>query len=226
MKKFPLHILFIEIVSGIFASVGALLLFIKLRTEIIEPTLSTIDKVISLFMFGLRTDWLTNLAQLITHFGGRGLAPLTIIITIYLMAKKHTRKAIFLLIMFFSTTLLTMSLKSLIERPRPNIDPIVQEQTYSFPSGHATHALVFFSSLVYISYQIHRNKKTTAIHTFLAILVISVVGLSRIYLGVHYASDIAAGFILGFCWFVTLVVIEKTLSVYTVVKRNQQNRQR
>ena len=89
-------------------------------------------------------------------------------------------------------------IKHVIQRPRPEGYRLVPETGYSFASGHSLNAMVFYSFLIYL---VHTNIKNKSLRIFLEILLglwILLIGFSRIYLGVHYASDVLGGFVFGF----------------------------
>ena len=95
--------------------------------------------------------------------------------------------------------------KTFISRARPADVAYYQVEHYSFPSGHATTAMALFALLAYFIYRHNKNKPYRKLIVWLAALIIILVGFSRIYLGVHFLSDVLAGFILGLLW--TLVGI-------------------
>lgn len=95
--------------------------------------------------------------------------------------------------------LLNQTLKYLFRRPRPGILRLAEVGGYSFPSGHSMNSMIFYGI---IAYQLIKNVKTESRYLFAAIigLLILLIGISRIYLGVHYASDVLAGFLIGLGW--------------------------
>ena len=100
------------------------------------------------------------------------------------------------------STLLNQILKYIVQRPRPTEFRIIDESGYSFPSGHSMVSAAFYGFLIYLIYKNVKNKylKWTLI-TMLSILIISI-GTSRIYLGVHYTSDVLAGFLISISYLI------------------------
>ncbi|WP_162428495.1 phosphatase PAP2 family protein [Pontibacter pudoricolor] len=90
--------------------------------------------------------------------------------------------------------------KTFISRARPADVAYYQVEHYSFPSGHATTAMALFGLLAYFIYRHNRDKPYRKFIVWAAAILILLVGFSRIYLGVHFLSDVLAGFILGFLW--------------------------
>ena len=100
-------------------------------------------------------------------------------------------------------------LKRILRRPRPTEFRIVEETGYSFPSGHSITSMVFYGYLVYLTYKYINNKKIKIPLIIFLILLIPTIGLSRIYLGVHYASDVLCGFLLGIIYLILFISISK-----------------
>lgn len=104
-------------------------------------------------------------------------------------------------------SVLTSSLKELFERDRPNLIQEYDGTGYSFPSGHSTGPMVFYGFIIYL---IIRSRFPLVAKWIVGIvlgLLIFLIGFSRIYLGVHYASDVIGGFLLGFAWLATNIAI-------------------
>ena len=109
--------------------------------------------------------------------------------------------------------------KLLIHRSRPSeLLPFYQEMSLSFPSGHATIAMVLYGFLVYFLWRHLKELKTKTITLFIGFLIIFLIGFSRIYLGVHYPSDVLGGYLVGLLWLIIGVTFtEWYISKYKVV---------
>lgn len=136
----------------------------------------------------------------------------TIIFSLFLLFKKkkyflHTGIACLLGVIIESI------LKIIIKKPRPTDEfwPLTNETTYSFPSGHSFMSMVLYGMLIYFVCKEVKNKKLRYFAVCIFSLIIFLVGLSRIYLGVHYATDVVGGYILGLVFLVLYIklVIEK-----------------
>ena len=108
--------------------------------------------------------------------------------------KKYSRLIMLNLILVF---LLNRILKAIIARPRPQVLRLVYEDGYSFPSGHSMVSIGFYGFLIYLIYNNIKNKKIKYPLIVLLSLLILFIGISRIYLGVHYATDVIGGFVIG-----------------------------
>ena len=136
---------------------------------------------------------LTPVRRLITQFGG------TILMIVWALASlvliKNKRIAISVVSNLVLIALLNNILKLIVRRARPTGFRLIAETGYSFPSGHSMVSMAFYGYLIYLIYKNVRNKKLrwTLITCFS--LLILIIGMSRIYLGVHYTSDVFAGFL-------------------------------
>jgi undecaprenyl-diphosphatase len=156
------------------------------------------------FLFGLRTPFLAQVFYVITDFADQiTITILGAISLVYLYFKKEIAYLYALIIIFLGTEASIFIIKILINRGRPIADiAYYLETSGSFPSGHSAISMAFFGFITY--YLIHhitgRNKKF--IITLLGTLLILLVGFSRLYLGVHFLSDVLGGFIMGGLWLV------------------------
>lgn len=212
-------IIFSEIVIGMILSFFSLVIFIDIASDILEKEVIALDVAISYALYSLRNPLLTDVMFAISFLGADftlGAATLVLII----LAWRHYKKEAFLFSSVLAMTLaINLFLKDLIQRPRPELAPLVDlTNSYSFPSGHAMNAFAFYSLLSYFAFHFTRKKKFTIVISFFALILILLVGVSRVYLGVHYPSDVIAGFIAGFWVFVTGVLIERTVAFFRLFK--------
>lgn len=126
----------------------------------------------------------------------------TIIVLIIIWFRKHDyRLTVFVIFSVGAGYGLYQFLKRIIERPRPEI--VDQFSTFSFPSGHAVHGLLYLLTIAYLINQtVIISKKASIIVWISAIILTLLIGLSRITEGRHFASDVLAGWMLGYSWFV------------------------
>lgn len=149
----------------------------------------------------------TEIVKMITNI----TSPIMVIITllILVLAIKDKKIKISLVINLLGITIINNLIKVIIARPRPEINKLVTETGYSFPSGHSITSMVFYGYLVYLTYKYINNKKIKIPLIIFLILLIPTIGLSRIYLGVHYTSDVLCGFLLGIIYLILFISISK-----------------
>ena len=157
-------------------------------------------KLISTFLI---SDFATPIAKFITNFGGAiFLAVLTIILFI-LIKNKKIGVSIFANLAII--TALNQLLKNILQRPRPTEYRIIEETGYSFPSGHSMISMAFYGYLIYLIYKYVKNKYVKWISMVLLSILICSIGISRIYLGVHYTSDVLGGFLISISYLVMYI---------------------
>lgn len=186
---------FIIVVAGIN-------IFIELTDVLKEDVLAIYDQQISDFIISFRTPALTDYFIFITNvgdvYGYLIVLGIAIVVTVFYFKNwKYILQTIFVLML---ASLSNLMLKRLVDRARPGLEHLVVVETLSYPSGHAMSAMAFYGFLIYLfsRFKINILLKFGAI--LLLIVVILSIGLSRIYLGVHYPSDIAGGYIAGLIW--------------------------
>ena len=143
----------------------------------------------------LISDFITPISKLITSVGGTiFLICVTIII---LLTIKNKKIGLSICLNLIIITALNQLLKNILQRPRPTEFRIINESGYSFPSGHSMVSMAFYGFLIYLIYKYVQNKKIKyTLITILSILIFFI-GISRIYLGVHYTSDVLGGFLIS-----------------------------
>ena len=151
----------------------------------------------------LMSDNITSFAKFITNFANMYfLTALSTIITL-LIKNKKTGLCIFMNLGLSAIT--NFTLKQILQRPRPIEHRIIDESGYSLPSGHSMVSMAFYGYLIYLKY---KNVKNIYLKTTLIILLsalIMIIGISRIYLGVHYTSDVIAGFLVAIAYLIVYV---------------------
>ncbi len=148
----------------------------------------------------------TNTTGIMIFISYLGSAVTLICLTVALiMLLKNKRDARFIILNLVIIFLLNRILKLIIARPRPSVLRLVYEEGYSFPSGHAMVSMGFYGFLIYLIYKNIKNKKLKIpLIIFLSILIL-LIGLSRIYLGVHYATDVIGGFIIAIIYLLLFI---------------------
>lgn len=156
----------------------------------------------------------TKIMVFITNIASpTNLLILSIIFLGFLIYKKRWYFSLLLVFGMAGGFLLKTLLKLLIQRARPE-NALIIDAGYSFPSGHATLAVIFFTLTIYIFKDDIKNRMLKYIFIFADIIIILLVGFSRIYLNVHWFSDVIAGFALGLFWLTLLVLTFKVINSF------------
>ena len=184
-----------------------LIVFSYLLVEVFEKEAMTTDRLAyDFFVKNLRSPVLTTIMKVITEMGGTIFLTLLGIGSILFIKDKYIKWLIPMNLAL--SALVNTSLKFLIQRPRPEGYRLIEQSGFSFPSGHSMSSMAFYGFIIYLIYKRVEDKKKRRILTILFSTLIILIGISRIYLGVHYASDVIAGFSVGlaylilFCTFV------------------------
>ena len=157
-------------------------------------------KLVSTFLI---SDFATPIAKFITNFGGAIiLIVLALMLFIFIKNKKIGVSIISNLAII---TVLNQLLKRIVQRPRPTEFRIVEESGYSFPSGHSMVSMAFYGYLIYLIYKYVKNKYLKWISIILLSILICSIGISRIYLGVHYTSDVLGGFFISISYLIIYI---------------------
>ncbi len=168
---------------------------------------SFFDDAVYRAVISLKSDFFTVFFKGITFLASTEfIIILNIFIIIYMVVKKKFGLSI-IVISSLSSSLINNLVKFLVKRDRPLDIALIKETFYSFPSGHAMISLLFYGSIIYLLNQY--KPKNYKILSFVIGIFILLVGISRIYLGVHFASDIIGGYLLSGIILITLASITK-----------------
>lgn len=164
-------------------------------------TLALDDSVLN-WMAAHQSPMATTVALEVTSLGTATVVIMMMVVAgMFLALDDHRRSAILLVVATVGGLALNLLLKLHYHRPRPHIFPW---QTHvvssSFPSGHAMNAVIVYGTIAYLAARLTRRKSIRAITQILAIVVIVAICTSRVYLGVHYPSDVLGGTIIGAAW--------------------------
>ncbi len=185
----------------------ALVIFAVITDEIILEKEETIDfLVFEFFKKYLISDQLTGSMYAITQLSSVTLMKIAYPLLIgILVVFKFYRKALFTFVAGTGGLLIIYVMKMFFERPRPPYPILYREESFSFPSGHATFSFIFYGTLAYFIWLTDLPKVWKYIAmTFLVSLSLAI-GFSRVYLHVHYASDVLGGFCLGYSWLFLMI---------------------
>nr|WGD74710.1 phosphatidylglycerophosphatase PgpB [Bacillus subtilis] len=181
--------------------VSLFLFFLILVAAIHTNAVQSADEAISKATVLIRQPWLNEVMTGITHLGASSfLLPLIVIIGAGMFFYRKTWDGLLMLLIFGTDRLLNKVLKEWIERVRPDFAPLVHESSFSFPSGHSMNLacpVIAYFLVKHLPFLSKHKKMVYIIAGVIAVLV----GISRVYLGVHFVTDVLGGFSLGLLLF-------------------------
>lgn len=182
-----------------------LITFLAIAEDVFEREIFSFDVIIFNFLLNNRNSILNTFFKAITNLGSAMfLVPLTIICMICIKDKKYRTM---IPINLFIVAGLNLALKNFFLRPRPNAFRLIEERGYSFPSGHAMASTAVYGLLIYIAYKKIEDKRIRNTICILLALLIVFIDISRIYVGVHYASDVIGGTCLSIAYLIVFIEI-------------------
>lgn len=221
----PLFPYYLTILISFVVFVLSLNAFVEITEDLRENELVAFDDSVSAWIQSYRNNSLTKVFEVITHLGDRvAYLVATAIGAGFFLVKygrwKFTLQTILVLLL---SSLSNLVLKKVINRERPTFEHLVAVSTLSYPSGHSMSAMAFYGFLVYLSFRLSRSWWVKGASSIGFGLLILLIGISRIYLGVHYPSDVIAGFMGGLIWVAFCVVVFNVIDLYRQKEANNKD---
>jgi undecaprenyl-diphosphatase len=181
-----------------------LLLFLYLTIIVYNRKTFEIDEHIFTWSRVYENDFFNAVAVFCTFFGSQNfLLPANILLIVIFLFKKKLRAYAWKIALITVTSAAFMfAVKYIVKRERPASSRVDYIVTYSFPSGHAFTSMTFFGIIFYFAYTYIKTRALRNIVLFLCILMVICVGWSRVYLHLHYPTDVIGGFCLGALWLI------------------------
>ena len=192
-------------------NIFSLYIFFKTIQDVFsrESSLAQLDVWVNLKMLGIQSVLGVDIFNTITNLlGPESLLLAGLAIACFLMWKKRIHQALVISFALLGGAFFQAVLKQLVERVRPE-NALLLEKGFSFPSGHATIAVIFFCSLIYVFSGRIQNKVGRELFGITNLLLFILVGYSRVYLNVHWVSDVIAGFAFGAFWLTAVILFFK-----------------
>ncbi len=169
---------------------------------------SNFDNVVYDLISGCITDSMTRFMRFITFWGSEwtitAFAAAFPVFVFLFKKKRFYRWSLAAAANIAFGALLNVILKNLFLRARPDLLQLVEVSGYSFPSGHSMNSMIFYGFFIYMILENIKHRGKYAITGAMGLLVL-MIGISRIYLGVHFASDVLAGFVIGLVWLILFI---------------------
>lgn len=218
-KKFwaSLALLSVNVIIILVLFVAALIAFVWIAKYVFLDHKTHFDDAAFLVLSGWVSNVHTEVMEGFTFLGKyQFLIPAHLLLTgWFLFIRKHRWYTIKVPVVGLSSGLIMLLLKDLFDRPRP-LFPLLQPVAgLSFPSGHAFCSVTFFGLLIYFSWKRIKNVYLRVALAVFLTLIVFMIGLSRVYLRVHHASDVLAGFALGIIWLVISLRLLKIIEQYS-----------
>jgi undecaprenyl-diphosphatase len=193
--------------SGLAIAIFALWGFVELADEVLEQETEAIDRAILLTVRQFHAPWLDRLMVGITHLGDFSVLTFACITCMgVLLYRKRRSKAVTLAIAAVGAGFLNFILKAGFGRDRPELWARTVEAGFSsFPSGHAMTSLVIYGAIAYLLVRSVKGWRRWLV-VVLAALLIGAIGFSRLYLGVHWPTDVMAGYTAGLVWLIACII--------------------
>jgi membrane-associated phospholipid phosphatase len=204
----------IQLIVGLAITLACILLFTELGEDVSQRETFVVDLLLIHWVEAFRSPGVTEWMNHVTDLGSvTWLTTATIITTVTLWRRGKLRDGVMVAAGMAATSILNIALKGFYERQRPE-DALIHEIGYSFPSGHAMGAMTFYSFLLYLTVKSTWQPWIKSCTGLLLLGIIVAVGWSRVYLGVHYPTDVIAGFVAGAFIVITSLCIRETYRRY------------
>lgn len=192
----------IYLIGGATIAIACTALFVELASHVRSGATQRFDETVMEWMGAHRIVWLERSLLEITALGtGLVVMMIVVISALFLFATQHRFSAFLLLVASGGGIVLNAILKSSFDRPRPQLfEWLTEPSSSSFPSGHAMSSAIVYFTVAYLIARLEKRRWMRAVTILASLLLVLLISVSRLYLGVHYPSDVLAGMIIGLAW--------------------------
>lgn len=182
--------------------------------------IAAFDRTITDYLQGFEAPWLTHTMVFITNLGtGLPVVVISLVCMLFLFfVLKHRHELLLFLFAILGSSLFNLVLKSIFHRQRPDIHRLIQETGFSFPSGHSMGAFALYGIVTYLLWKHIPSWGGRILLVFVSCAFILAIGISRIYLGVHYPSDVLGGYLASGFW------LSVSIRIYRGYERRRETR--
>ncbi len=195
----------LTVIAGVVVASGAA--FLKITDSVRESELVVrIDRRTYDFVLRHRVGWISSVARVVTYVGNTVVVTLVVLGAVaWLLTKRRTGDAVFVAGSAGGAAVLVTVLKHVVGRPRPAAPHrLIAASGAAFPSGHATQSVACYAAIAVVAAASTRSRRSRVLLAAGAAVIAFLVGASRVYLGVHWASDVVSGWLLGAGWLLAL----------------------
>jgi len=224
-RKRLLEFISLSLLLGLTAAIGSLVFFGWLADEVLEGETRHFDDATRAAVHTLASPALTTTMRGISFLGSTlFLTAATILVIAWFALRNWGREAKLFAITMIGASVLNTTLKLAFKRPRPiPFFDLTPPETYSFPSGHSLASCCFFAGLAAIISGRIKSRRARMIIWIAASIMFLLIGLSRIYLGVHYTTDVIAGFAAALIWILVIRFVETTASAASRLRNRHRS---
>ena len=211
----------IFLISGMLAATLGTFAFVKLAGEVKEGETQAFDEAVLQWIGQRQVPWVEETLVEVTMLGTAVVvATIVGVAGLFLWLTRHRYSTILLLVATSGGFVLNKILKNVFDRPRPQVfewgaHPI----SSSFPSGHTMSAVIVYMTVAYLAARLQKQRWARWLTMVVALLLILLISFSRMYLGVHYPSDVMAGATIGLAWAGFCMATLEAMQKYTLRNR-------
>ncbi len=194
--------------------IASLFVFVIIYLMVFVVRYKWIDDWVLASLNQTANNTITQFMRFITFYGNHSfLVPANLLMIVVLLYYKQKKWATANAIAALAGVGLMSMLKKILARPRPSHPLVEGISNFSFPSGHAMMSLMFYGMLILLCLQFLNNKAYKTVAIFLLVTIILLIGFSRLWLRVHFITDVLAGYAIGLCWLsISMLLSEKIWS--------------
>jgi undecaprenyl-diphosphatase len=213
-RKRLVEYLGLSLLLGMVAAIATLIFFGWLTDEVLEGDARRFDDVTRAAVHSLASPAMTTFAHFLSFIGSAFFLTIATVIVIVIFAlRKWGREARLFTLTMIGASMLNITLKLAFKRARPEpFFDLAAPASYSFPSGHSLASCCFFAGLAAVLAGRVKSRRARILIWIAATIMFLLIGLSRIYLGVHYTTDVIAGFSAALIWIVVVRFVELQLA--------------
>ncbi|MDR0268433.1 phosphatase PAP2 family protein [Paenibacillus sp.] len=184
-------------------------LFAIITVLVVTDHMAWFDDAVISAVQGLENDWLTSMMKFFTFIGSSLMSVIIFVLVFFflMIVLKHRRELIMFLIAVGGSELWNLILKDIIQRARPNTHRLIEITGFSFPSGHSMGAFSLYGAITYLLWRHIPSFAGRIVMITAGIALTLLIGISRIYLGVHYPSDILGGYVASATWLMISITL-------------------
>jgi membrane-associated phospholipid phosphatase len=218
--RYPRCYLGAHAIAGILLAIVLLWLFAAIADAVPENgRMVLLDRTITAWIQAHDTEWGETIFSWVSWIGAQGLVATVVLAAAWFLRRRERREAVALVVAAAGGGALNALLKLIFHRDRPEFAvEFITRHTYSFPSGHAMESMATFGMLAYLLLQDEQRPTQRRLLIAGTLLLVAAIGVSRVYLGVHYVSDVVGGYVAGAVWLLACI------AGYREVRRRQRER--